>query len=132
MQTILAVDDAKDTLMLLEFDLQAEGYQVVTANDGESALDILRSTPVDLVLLDLYMPGLSGLDTLTKINTVPELVNTPVIMLSASDDEDEIVSALEIGAHDYVTKPYIAKVLLARIRNALRIKRKNHKVRKPS
>ncbi|WP_448213034.1 diguanylate cyclase [Colwellia sp. MEBiC06753] len=124
MQTILAVDDAKDTLILLEFDLQAEGYQVLTAHDGESAIELLNQQNVDLLLLDMYMPGLSGLETLKQVNNNPKLVNLPVIMLSASDDEDEIVSALEYGAHDYVTKPYIAKVLLARIKNALRLREK--------
>lgn len=128
MQTILAVDDAKDTLMLLEFDLQAEGYQVLTADGGESALAILAVEPVDLVLLDLYMPGLSGTGTLEKIHQNPDFMHLPVIMLSASDDEDEIVEALELGAHDYVTKPYMAKVLLARIRNALRLREKSLKL----
>ena len=124
MYTILAADDAKDTLMLLEFDLQAEGYQVVKALDGESALTAIQNDNIDILLLDLYMPGMSGIETLKKIKENPEWVNIPVIMLSASDDEDEIVQALELGAHDYVTKPYIAKVLLARIRNALRLREK--------
>ncbi|REL26591.1 diguanylate cyclase [Thalassotalea euphylliae] len=124
MYTVLAADDAKDTLMLLEFDLQAEGYQVVKALDGESALTAIQNDNIDILLLDLYMPGMSGIETLKKIKENPEWVNIPVIMLSASDDEDQIVQALELGAHDYVTKPYIAKVLLARIRNALRLREK--------
>ncbi|MFD2166512.1 diguanylate cyclase [Thalassotalea euphylliae] len=128
MQTILAVDDAQDTLLLLEFDLQAEGYEVIKASDGQDALAILEEKDIDLVLLDLYMPGLSGLDTLRKLRANSEHINVPVIMLSASDDEDEIVEALELGAHDYVTKPYIAKVLLARIRNALRLREKTLKL----
>lgn len=128
MQTILAVDDAKDTLMLLEFDLQAEGYNVIKVNDGQSALSQLNDHSIDLVLLDLYMPGLSGIETLSQIRANDALSNVPVIMLSASDDEDEIVEALELGAHDYVTKPYIAKVLLARIRNALRLKEKSERL----
>lgn len=128
MQTILAVDDAKDTLMLLEFDLQAEGYQVVTTNDGLSALSRIEHGDIDLVLLDLYMPDFSGLQTLQAIRENPDFVNVPVVMLSASDDEDEIVEALELGAHDYVTKPYIAKVLLARIRNALRLRENSLKL----
>ena len=128
MYTILAADDAKDTLMLLEFDLQAEGYQVVKAHDGAQALSIMENEAVDILLLDLYMPGLSGIDTLKQIKLNQDWLNIPVIMLSASDDEDEIVEALELGAHDYVTKPYIAKVLLARIRNALRLKEKTLKL----
>lgn len=119
--TILAVDDAKDTLMLLDFDLSDEGYKVVSAESGEECLALLSSEKIDLVLLDIYMPGLSGLDTLSKIKENPEFSEIPVIMLSASDDEDQIVAALEIGAVDYVTKPYLAKVLLARIRTSLRL-----------
>ncbi|REL29763.1 diguanylate cyclase [Thalassotalea euphylliae] len=124
MYTILAADDAKDTLMLLEFDLQAEGYQVLKAEDGESALAAINNNNVDILLLDLYMPGMSGIETLKQLKATPEQANIPVIMLSASDDEDKIVEALELGAHDYVTKPYIAKVLLARIRNAIRLREK--------
>ncbi|MBA6364396.1 response regulator, partial [Colwellia sp. BRX8-8] len=112
---ILAVDDAKDTLMLLEFDLGEEGYNVFTAESGEKALEVLEEQAIDLILLDMYMPGISGLEMLHKLKNHPIIFNTPVIMLSASDDEDQIVAALEFGADDYVTKPYIPKVLLARI-----------------
>jgi diguanylate cyclase (GGDEF)-like protein len=118
---ILAVDDAKDTLMLLEFDLAEEGYQVFTAESGELALAVLEEQAIDLILLDMYMPGISGLAMLQKLKSYSVLSNIPVIMLSASDDEDQIVAALELGADDYVTKPYIPKVLLARIRTSLRL-----------
>lgn len=118
---ILAVDDAKDTLMLLEFDLAEEGYQVFTADSGELALEVLAEQPIDIILLDMYMPGISGLAMLQQLKADDVLINIPVIMLSASDDEDQIVAALEFGADDYVTKPYIAKVLLARIRTSLRL-----------
>lgn len=122
--TILAVDDARDTLMLLDFDLSAEGYKVITADSGDKALTLLTKEEVDLVLLDIYMPNLSGLATLQQIRGQEKFTHVPVIMLSASDDEDEIVRALDLGASDYVTKPYITKVLLARIRNAIRLKEK--------
>ncbi len=118
---ILAVDDAKDTLMLLEFDLAEEGYRVFTADSGEVALKILAEQNIDLILLDMYMPGISGLAMLQKLKSHPVLSNISVIMLSASDDEDQIVAALEFGADDYVTKPYIPKVLLARLRTSLRL-----------
>jgi diguanylate cyclase (GGDEF)-like protein len=118
---ILAVDDAKDTLMLLDFDLAEEGYQVFTAESGEIALDVLEEQAIDLILLDMYMPGISGLAMLQKLKSHSAFINIPVIMLSASDDEDQIVAALEFGADDYVTKPYIPKVLLARIRTSLRL-----------
>ena len=125
MYTILAVDDARDTLMLLDFDLTEHGYKVVTADSGENAFIKLSEHDVDLMLLDIYMPSLSGLATLAKMRTYDKYDHIPVIMLSASDDEDEIVNALDLGATDYVTKPYITKVLLARIRTAIRLKEKN-------
>jgi diguanylate cyclase (GGDEF)-like protein len=118
---VLAVDDAKDTLMLLEFDLAEEGYQVFTADSGDSAFDILAEQSIDLILLDMYMPGISGLAMLQKLKSHSIFARIPVIMLSASDDEDQIVAALEFGADDYVTKPYIPKVLLARLRTSLRL-----------
>jgi len=119
---ILVVDDAKDTQMLLEFDLSAAGYEVTCCDSGQDALALLETFSVDLILLDMYMPGLSGLETLVKINEHAVNAKTPVIMLSASTDEDEVVAALELGAGDYVIKPYVAKVLLARIRTAIRLK----------
>lgn len=118
--TILAVDDAKDSLMLLEFDLAESGFNVITAESGEQALELIKETEVNLVLLDIHMPGISGLETLKCMNVEPNMQNVPVIMLSASGEEDAIVAALELGADDYITKPYIPKVLLARINNALR------------
>lgn len=118
---ILAVDDAKDTLMLLEFDLAEEGYDVLTAESGEKALSLLETEAIDLILLDMYMPGIIGLEVLKRLKSRPEFKHIPIIMLSASDDENQIVSALELGANDYVTKPYIAKVLLARMKTSLRL-----------
>lgn len=126
--TILAVDDARDTLMLLDFDLTEHGYKVITVDSGEKAFLKLSEDNIDLILLDIYMPELSGLATLAKIRTFDKYDNIPVIMLSASDDEDEIVNALDLGATDYVTKPYITKVLLARIRTAIRLKEKNNEL----
>jgi len=121
---ILAVDDAKDSQMLLSFDLQAAGCEVISAGAGEIALSILASTEVDLIILDMHMPGLSGLATLARLKSNNLWQNIPVIMLSSSDGEDEIVSALELGADDYVIKPYIGKVLFARMRTALRLREK--------
>ena len=82
--TILAVDDAKDSLMLLEFDLKEAGYQVITAESGNDALSILINTDVSLILLDMYMPGISGLTALQEIKSQSNLAHIPVIMLSAS------------------------------------------------
>lgn len=125
---ILIVDDAKDTQLLLEFDLTAVGYQVECCDSGEQALQTLTETTIDLVLLDMYMPGLSGLETLKLIKSNNDTNKLPVIMLSASNDEDEIVTALEQGAEDYVVKPYTAKILLARIKTAIRLKEKTQQL----
>lgn len=124
MYSILIVDDAKDSLLLLEFDLQAAGYKVFIAQSGQQALELLETESIDMVLLDIYMPEMSGLETLEKIKSCPNSQNIPVIMLSASDDEDEIVQSLELGAVDYVIKPYINKVLLARMNTAFRLAEK--------
>lgn len=128
MYKILVVDDAKDSIMLLNFDLSAAGYKVISASSGDQALLLLQSESVDLILLDMYMPGRSGLATLQHLKSETSTVNIPVIMLSSADGEDDIVNALEFGVDDYVTKPYIAKVLLARIRTSLRIMEKNREL----
>lgn len=128
MYTILAVDDAKDTLMLLEQDLLAAGYKVLTANSGEAALVQLETFSIDMVLLDMYMPGMTGLEVLQKTKIQEKMTHIPIIMLSSSDDEDQFVAALEYGADDFVTKPYIAKVLLARIRNSFRLMEKTQEL----
>ena len=121
---ILVIDDAKDTQMLLEFDLSAASYLVDCCDCGEDAISFLKTQEVDLILLDMYMPGLTGLETLEILKSDNLTSNIPVIMLSASTDEDEVVAALELGAGDYVVKPYVAKVLFARIRTAIRLQEK--------
>jgi len=125
---ILAVDDAKDILMLLEFELSEEGYQIFTAESGYEGIEILSSEPIDLLLLDINMPGFSGLQVLKQIKQNSQLKDIPVIMLSASEQSDDIVSALDLGANDFVNKPYISKVLLARIRTSLRLLEKNREL----
>jgi len=124
MYTILIVDDAKDSILLLEYDLTNAGFNVLSAENGEMALKIIEKEHIDLVLLDLYMPVMSGLETLKNIKSTLSTEKLPVIMLSSSENEDEIVTALELDAADYVTKPYLQKVLLARINTALRLAEK--------
>jgi len=121
---ILIVDDAKDSQLLLSFDLQQAGCEAISADSGEMALSILTSSAVDLIILDMHMPGMSGLSTLKQLKSNTNLQDISVIMLSSSDGEDGVVSALELGADDYVVKPYIRKVLFARMRTALRLKEK--------
>ena len=124
MSSILIVDDSKSIAALLEADLSAEGYEASIAYSGGEALSYLSNTLPDLIVLDLYLPDMTGLDILEKLRHKSEWSNIPVIMLSSSDNCDEIVAALDLGAADYVTKPYIAEVLHARIRTSLRLKEK--------
>ena len=122
MVCILAVDDIPDNLFLLQSDLEDEGYEVLTAEGGEEALSIVRAELPDLVVLDINMPGLSGLEVCEKMKVDEAIKNIPVILLSANAHDDDIAHGLDYGAHDYVVKPYQLEVLMARVRSALRLK----------
>ncbi|NII41159.1 two-component system response regulator RegX3 [Curtobacterium flaccumfaciens] len=117
MTKILIVDDEPALSEPLEFLLQREGYETAVAADGVTALSKFDSENPDLVLLDLMLPGLSGTEVCRQIRTRS---NVPIIMLTAKDSEVDIVVGLELGADDYVTKPYSTRELLARIRAVLR------------
>jgi len=114
---ILVVDDDPQIRRVMRVTLTGQGYEVDDARNGESALDKLREERFDLVLLDTNMPGMSGLETCREIRARSEIA---VIMLTVRDSEEDKVAALDAGADDYVTKPYNAPELLARIRAALR------------
>ncbi|HVS03133.1 MAG TPA: protein kinase, partial [Thermoanaerobaculia bacterium] len=118
--TLLVVDD-DDTREVLAELLQGEGFDVLTARDGEEALRHLERRTVDLVLLDVVMPGTNGLEVLTNLRARHSATELPVIMMSAKDHSDDVVSALSQGANDYVTKPLDLPVLLARVQAQLRI-----------
>ncbi|MFJ3385641.1 MULTISPECIES: response regulator [unclassified Curtobacterium] len=117
MTKILIVDDEPALSEPLEFLLQREGYETAVAADGVTALSKFDSENPDLVLLDLMLPGLSGTEVCRQIRTRS---NAPIIMLTAKDSEVDIVVGLELGADDYVTKPYSTRELLARMRAVLR------------
>ena len=117
MTKILIVDDEPALSEPLEFLLQREGYETAVAADGVTALSKFDSENPDLVLLDLMLPGLSGTEVCRQIRTRS---NVPIIMLTAKDSEVDIVVGLELGADDYVTKPYSTRELLARIRAVMR------------
>ena len=119
---ILVVDDVEDNITLLEFDLGDDGFEIDTAHNGRECLDKVESDPPDLILLDMMMPVMGGLEALRALKANPSTEDIPVLMLSASDQESSIISALDLGAHDYLSKPIIYEVLSARIRSALRLR----------
>jgi len=121
-ERILVVDDEEDILELVRFNLVKEGYQVTGALTGEEALRKARSEPFDLILLDLMLPGIDGLEVAKKIKAHGKAQHAPIVMLSAKGEEADIVTGLELGADDYITKPFSPRVLIARIRTVLRRK----------
>ena len=114
---VLVIDDDPQMLRAVSNALRARNYSVLTASDGESALDLLADGQVDLVLLDLGLPGLDGHDVIVRLRGWSQ---TPVIVLSVRDAQHEKVAALDAGADDYLTKPFDTKELLARMRAVLR------------
>src|SRR5579884_3694545 len=116
-RTILVVDDEPDLLHAVRLYLEMEGYQVITATNGEEALEKLRTRLPDLVVLDVMMPEMNGFETLEEIRRVS---NVPVIMLTVKGEESDKVRGLSLGADDYVTKPFSQRELLSRIQAVLR------------
>ncbi len=114
---ILIVDDEPRYLRLLEANLRTEGYEVATAQDGVQAIDVFSSQPIDLILLDIMMPRLDGFGACQRIR---EFSNVPIIMLTAKGEEQDRVRGLDLGADDYLVKPFSATELLARVRAVLR------------
>ncbi|MFO7905709.1 MAG: response regulator [Planctomycetota bacterium] len=119
-QRILFVEDEKDIQELVRCNLAKEGYAIRCVASGEEALEAVRSSVPDLIILDLMLPGISGLDVCRSIKGDPETGQVPIVMLTAKGEEADVVSGLEVGADDYVPKPFSPRVLLARIRAVLR------------
>ena len=119
-RTILVVEDDTALRDTIAYNLRGEGYVVLTAADGISALEITHQNPVSLVMLDLMLPRLDGLDVCRQLRTRAETANTPILMLTARGEETDKVIGLELGADDYVTKPFSWKELRARVRALLR------------
>ena len=118
---ILVVEDEKDIQTILEFMLSREGYDVIIAKDGKAAKGIVDGRePVGLVLLDIMLPYFSGYEIITHMRSKEEWKAVPIIMLTSRAYEKDIVKALELGANDYVTKPFNAMELMARIKRNLR------------
>ena len=116
---IVVVDDEKPIADILQFNLEKEGYDVLTANDGDEALELILKEVPDLVLLDIMLPGKDGMEICREVRKSHDM---PIIMLTAKDDEIDKVLGLELGADDYVTKPFSTRELIARVKANLRRK----------
>jgi phosphate regulon transcriptional regulator PhoB len=119
-ETILVVEDDEDIQELLTYNLKAAGYGVVSSKDGYEALDAARKRLPDLILLDLMMPGISGFDVCRELRRDERTARIPVIMLTARGDEVDRIVGLELGADDYVVKPFSPRELLLRIKAVLK------------
>jgi two-component system phosphate regulon response regulator PhoB len=124
-EKILVVDDEKDILDLVEYNLKQNGYKVSCVATGEEVLDAADSFKPDLILLDLMLPGVDGFDVCKDLKSQPETKEIPVIMLTAKSEDIDVVTGSEIGADDYITKPFSPQVLVARVRAILRKKNKS-------
>lgn len=117
---ILVVDDERDILALVEYNLKKEGFAVACVRSGEEALAATRNRLPDLVVLDLMLPGVDGLEVCRRLKADPATKHVPIVMLTAKGGEADIVAGLELGAADYVTKPFSPRVLTARLKAVLR------------
>src|SRR5699024_1417969 len=119
-ELILAVDDEAHILELLSFNLEASGYRVVTAATGEDALVVCAHERPAMVLLDIMLPGIDGMEVCRRLKSAPTTADIPIIMLTAKGDEVDKILGLELGADDYITKPFSVRELIARVKALLR------------
>lgn len=119
-ESILVVDDERDIRELIRFNIEREGYQVRTASTGEEALSMTQHSRPDLIVLDLMLPGIDGLEVCRALSAY----DIPILMVTAKSEDSDIIIGLEMGADDYITKPFSPRVLIARIRAILRRNRK--------
>ena len=117
---ICIIEDEKDIVRLLSYNLNKEGYDVVAYGSGENALEFVNSNKPDLILLDVMIPSMDGFDVCRQLKSNQDTRLIPVIMVTAKSEDTNIVAGLELGADDYITKPFSIGVLIARVRTALR------------
>lgn len=130
-ETILVVDDEEDILELIRFNLVREGYKVLCAPSGEKALSLAQLEIPDLMVLDLMLPGIDGLEVTKILKNDSRTKDIPIVMVTAKGEEADIVTGLELGADDYITKPFSPRVLVARVRAVLRRKVKKYQEETP-
>ncbi|RJO63266.1 MAG: DNA-binding response regulator [Myxococcales bacterium] len=119
-KNILVVDDEEDILELVRYNLTKEGYSVAVCASGEEAIAAAKSNLPDLIVLDLMLPGVDGFEVCKQLRAYPKTAHLPIVMLTAKGEDADIVLGLELGADDYITKPFSPRVLVARIRSILR------------
>ena len=119
-EKILIVEDEKDIVKMLEYNLKKEGFRTLSANNGEDGLDMARKEHPDLILLDLMLPEMDGLEVCKAVKNDTKTAAIPIIILTAKAQETDKIVGLELGADDYVTKPFSPKELIARIKAVLR------------
>ncbi|NOX34484.1 MAG: response regulator [Deltaproteobacteria bacterium] len=124
-ETILIVDDEEDIIELIKYNLKNEGYSILTAQTGEKAIKMAKEFHPDLMVLDLMLPGIDGLEVTKNLRNNNRTRHLPIVMLTAKGEESDIVTGLELGANDYISKPFSPKVLIARVRAILRRRRKD-------
>ncbi len=117
---VLVIDDEEDILELVRYHLSREGYSVECVRDGEKALESVRRKVPDLILLDLMLPGIGGLELCKLLRRDDRTAQIPIVMLTAKSEEADVVAGLELGADDYITKPFSPRVLVARLKAVLR------------
>jgi len=120
MKRILVVDDEPDIVSLVSFNLKKEGFSVTAVHEGGDTLDLVKKKEFDLILLDLMLPGIHGMEICRILRTGPKTKHIPIIMLTAKGDEADRVRGLETGADDYMTKPFSPRELIARVKAVLR------------
>ena len=119
-KNILVVDDEEDILELLRYNLSKEGFVVDCVSSGEEAIEHIKRNPVALMILDLMLPGIDGLEVCRQLKRDDKYYRIPIIMLTAKGEDSDIVAGLELGADDYITKPFRPRVVIARVRSVLR------------
>lgn len=119
-EKILLVDDEEDILELLSYNLKREGYKTIGVATGEEALKRIEMDTPDLMILDLMLPGVDGLEITRILKSNRETAGLPIIMLSAKGEESDVVAGLELGADDYITKPFSPRILIARVKAMIR------------
>ena len=121
-ETILVVEDDENIQQLVGYNLAKAGFHVVYADNGEQALSVIKREKPELIVLDLMLPGLNGFEICKLVRKDPKTKNLPIVMLTAKSEENDMAAGLDLGADDYITKPFSPKILISRIKAALRRK----------